>query len=100
MTNHTILTQEDIASQLQNLPDWRAEDGELKAEFTFNTFTDAIAFINRVAEVAEEMQHHPEFCNAYNKVSFAFCTHDVGNKITDTDMQIAEKISRLAAQFQ
>jgi len=98
MSEHTILTQEDIASRLQDLPDWRAEDGNLKAEFTFNSFMDAIAFINKVAEAAEEMQHHPEFCSAYNRVTFSFCTHDVGDKITDTDMRMAEQISQLTQQ--
>ncbi len=53
----------------------------------------------QVAIEAEVMNHHPEFYNSWNKVSFSFCTHDVGNKITDADIAIAAKISALAEKF-
>ena len=60
---------------------------------------DAIAFIVEIAIEAEVMNHHPEFHNSYNIVSFSFCTHDVGHKITDTDIKLAEKISETARRF-
>lgn len=99
MLNHTVLTKAELASALHNLDDWSVQNGEVCAEFTFHDFTEAIDFIKAVADVAEEMNHHPGFCNAYNKVSFSFCTHDVGNEITDTDINMAAKISDTARSF-
>ena len=46
------------------------------------------------------MNHHPEFHNAYNRVSFSFCTHDAGFRITDLDIEIASRISAAAHRFQ
>lgn len=96
MTRHTILSEAALTSALQKLDDWSVLDQKLHAEFTFKDFNEAIAFINSVAVLAEEHDHHPEFCNSYNKVSFSFCTHDVGNQITDTDIKIAARISEAA----
>lgn len=96
MSNRKILTDEEIASALQKLEGWSVQSGEMCAEFTFRDFVQAIDFINKIAVLAEEMNHHPEFCIAYNKVSFSFCTHDVGNKITDADIEIAAGISTIA----
>jgi pterin-4a-carbinolamine dehydratase len=45
------------------------------------------------------MNHHPEFHNSYNVISFSFCTHDVGHKITDTDIKLAERLNEIAKRF-
>ena len=96
---HRILSNEEIARGLQSLPDWRYVAPNIEAQFAFANFRDAIAFIVQVAIEAEVMNHHPEFTNSWNLVSFAFCTHDVGYKITDTDLELAERISAAAARF-
>ena len=96
MSKHKVLTEAELASALAELDGWSVQDGEICAEFQFDSFMQAINFINKVANVAEEMDHHPEFCNSYNKVSFSFCTHDVGNKITDTDIRMAREINEIA----
>jgi 4a-hydroxytetrahydrobiopterin dehydratase len=96
---HKILTDAEIKSELKNLKDWSVKGSNIEASFDFQTFRDAISFIVQIAIEAEAMNHHPEFFNSYNKVSFSFCTHDVGNKITDADVEIARKISHAARRF-
>jgi 4a-hydroxytetrahydrobiopterin dehydratase len=96
MSRPKILTKAEIDAELKNLADWSVKGQNIEASFEFKTFRDAIAFIVQIAIEAEVLNHHPEFFNSYNKVSFSFCTHDVGNKITDLDIQIASKISTAA----
>ena len=72
----------------------------IEATYALKTFRDAIAFIVEIAIEAEVMNHHPEFHNSYNVVSFSFCTHDAGMKITDLDIETAKRISALARRFQ
>lgn len=84
---------------MKDLPDWRVETGELHGDFTFKNFTQAFAFITQIALEAEKMDHHPTWTNAYNRVSFSFCTHDAGNQITDLDTKMAGIISRVATLY-
>ena len=63
-------------------------------------FAGQHALIVEVAIQAEVMNHHPEFHNSYNTLSFSFCTHDAGMKITDLDIETAKHISALARRFQ
>lgn len=99
MAKHKILTQSEIQSELKHLKDWSVNGQNIEASFEFRSFRDAISFIVQIAIEAEVVNHHPEFYNSYNKVSFSFCTHDVGNKITDADIDIASKISNTAHRF-
>jgi 4a-hydroxytetrahydrobiopterin dehydratase len=100
MPNYRILGDEEIRSALTDLPDWSVKAPNIEATFELKTFRDAIAFIVEIAIEAEVMNHHPEFKNSYNVVSFSFCTHDAGMKITDLDIETARKISALAKRFQ
>ena len=99
MSKHRIFSEAEISTALSALPDWRYAAPNIEAEFAFATFRDAIAFIVEIAFEAEAMNHHPEFRNVYNRVAFALRTHDAGDKITDTDVALAEKISAAAARF-
>ena len=99
MPKHKILSEAEIRSELQHLKDWSVKGQNIEASFEFRTFRDAISFIVQIAIEAEVLNYHPEFYNSYNKVSFSFCTHDVGNKITDADIEIASKISVVAQRF-
>ena len=96
---HKILDESAIAQALKALPGWSVKAGNLEAKFAFKGFRDAIAFIMQIAIEAEVMNHHPEFHNSYSVVSFSFCTHDVGHKITDTDIRLAAAISKAADRF-
>jgi 4a-hydroxytetrahydrobiopterin dehydratase len=99
MATHKILTEAEISDALKALPDWSYKAPNIESKFAFHDFRDAIAFIVQVAIEAEVMNHHPEFHNSYNIIAFSFCTHDVGNKVTDTDMKFAKRISEIAKRF-
>src|SRR5580692_1301586 len=99
MANYKILTEAEIKSEVEKLKDWSVKSPNIEASFTFKTFRDAISFIVQVAIEAEVLNHHPEFHNSYNNVSFSFCTHDAGFKITDLDIKTASRISAIAHRF-
>jgi 4a-hydroxytetrahydrobiopterin dehydratase len=73
---------------------WEAKDDKLTKTFQFKDFVTAMEFLNRVAEVAESEQHHPDFAVHYNKVDFTIWTHDVGG-LSENDFIVAAKIDTL-----
>lgn len=75
---------------------WIEEDNKLKKTFTFNNFIEAFGFMSKVAIVAEKLNHHPNWSNVYNTVSFELCTHDAGNTVTERDKKLAAEIDKLA----
>jgi 4a-hydroxytetrahydrobiopterin dehydratase len=83
----------DIAIQreLGTLPGWSRRGGVLQKSFAFPTFMDAIAFVNRVAEAAEALDHHPDLDIRYNKVVAALSTHSAGG-ITQLDLDLAHRM--------
>ncbi|WP_200975379.1 4a-hydroxytetrahydrobiopterin dehydratase [Echinicola sp. 20G] len=74
---------------------WPEENNRLKKTFEFSDFTEAFAFMCRVAFLAEAHQHHPNWSNVYNKVTIELTTHDQGNVVTDKDRKLAEAIDQL-----
>ncbi len=74
---------------------WIEQNNRLVREYEFENFREAFAFMAQVAEVAEEMNHHPWWSNVYNKVRFELCTHDVGNTVTAKDEALAEAIEAI-----
>ncbi len=76
---------------------WRREaddDGNwIERVFEFADFRDAWAFLTRVAFEAEDMNHHPEIANVYSTVRLALSTHDAGNRVTETDLELARRIN-------
>lgn len=82
--------------QIRNIMDWTTDKNKLTKTFTFNDFTEAFAFMVKVAIVAEKMNHHPTWTNTWNRVSFELSTHDAGNIVTEKDRKLAEAIDRLA----
>ena len=96
---NVILSESQIAQALAPLPDWSYRAPNIEAKYAFANFRDALAFIVQVGIQAEVMDHHPEFHNSWNKVTFSFCTHDAGNKITDADIALAKHIDEIAARF-
>ena len=74
----------------------RSADGKaLERRFTFKDFSEAFAFLTRVALHAEKVDHHPEFTNVWNKVDFRLTSHDAGG-VTERDVALAEAIDALA----
>jgi 4a-hydroxytetrahydrobiopterin dehydratase len=96
---HKILGDQEIEAALKTAPGWRRDGENIVKTFAFETFRDAIAYVVLVGIEAEMMNHHPEFHNSYNVISFAFCTHDVGRKITDTDIRLAQRLNEIAQRF-
>ena len=74
---------------------WRETSEGLEAEFEFKDFLEAFAFMTKVASIAEEQQHHPEWSNIYNRVSIRLRTHDASNSITEKDRRLAAAIESL-----
>ncbi|WP_186757365.1 4a-hydroxytetrahydrobiopterin dehydratase [Echinicola salinicaeni] len=74
---------------------WVEEDNKLKKTFEFVDFTEAFAFMCRVAFLAEAQGHHPNWSNVYNKVVIELCTHDKGNIVTEKDRKLADAIDNL-----
>jgi 4a-hydroxytetrahydrobiopterin dehydratase len=89
------LERQQVAEHLQKLPHWTLQGDQIERLFTFANFVDAMIFVNRVAEIAEEEGHHPDIRIAYNRVTLTLSTHDAGG-LTQKDFQIARRIDSLA----
>jgi 4a-hydroxytetrahydrobiopterin dehydratase len=74
---------------------WIEQNNKLVREYEFEDFKEAFAFMTQVAEIAEEMNHHPWWSNVYNKVRFELSTHDAGDKVTEKDEALADAIEAI-----
>jgi 4a-hydroxytetrahydrobiopterin dehydratase len=93
----TPLTDAEIEQRIATAGEWRkGEDSSIVRELEFADFTAAIAFINRVAEIAEAANHHPDILlHGWNKVRLTLSTHSQGG-LTDADFQLAARVDQLA----
>ena len=89
-----VLSTEDLEGMLKKLPEWELEGGAIERTFEFEDFNEAMDFVNTVAEVAEEADHHPDIDIRWNKVRLALVTHSAGG-ITEADTEMAQRIDRL-----
>ena len=71
---------------------WQETNNSLYRKFEFADFRQAFTFMEKVAEAAESMNHHPKWTNVYNVVEIWLSTHDAGNIVTDKDRQLATQI--------
>lgn len=78
---------------------WKEENNTLVKSFKFKDFITAFGFMSSVAIVAEKMNHHPNWSNVYNTVSFQLNTHDAGDIVTDKDHKLAAAIDEIAKNF-
>lgn len=74
---------------------WKEENNKLYKKFQFKNFSEAFAFMTRVAIEAEKMNHHPEWKNVYNTVEIWLSTHDAGNIVTEKDRKLAARIDQI-----
>ncbi len=79
---------------------WKEENNKLSREFVCKDFIQAFAFMTQVATVINEMDHHPEWSNVYNKVNISLFTHDAGDSVTDKDRQLAKRIDEIYSMQQ
>jgi len=89
------LTDTELEMALSDLEGWTVENDKLTKLFSFESFRDAMTFLMRLSFEVEEMNHHPEIENVYNKVRFSLTTHDAGSKVTEKDVKLARMIEKL-----
>lgn len=90
------LTQAERDAALTDMPDWtlRADGLAIERRFKFRDFSEAFAFMTRVALLAEQVDHHPEWANVYNRVDITLTTHDAGG-LSQRDVALAKAIGGL-----
>ncbi|MGD0796441.1 MAG: 4a-hydroxytetrahydrobiopterin dehydratase [Acidobacteriaceae bacterium] len=86
------LSEHELHQLLAELPEWAHQDGMLVRYWNFKDFVEAMAFVNRVAALAEADQHHPDIDIRYNRVRLALVSHDAGG-ITARDAKMARHLS-------
>ena len=89
------LERQQVAEGLQKLTNWTLQGDQIERLLKFENFVDAMIFVNKVAEIAEEEEHHPDIRIVYNRVTLALTTHDAGG-LTQKDFQMARRIDSLA----
>lgn len=95
MTNAVTIVEQDAQSWIENHPDWTLVGDKLQVSYRFKDFVGAFSFLTRVAMIAEEQNHHPHIENCYNEVTLTLSTYDDGDKVTQKDFDLAEKIEEL-----
>jgi len=90
-----LLNAQDIKDWLKKLPEWELEKKHIERTFEFEDFNGAIDFVNGVAEIAEDEEHHPDIDIRYNKVRVQLSTHSEGG-LTERDFEVAEKVDTLS----
>lgn len=88
------LSVEQINSSLKNTPGWLFQDTTLIKEYRFKDFKEAIEFVNKLAPVAEELNHHPDISISYNKVFLRLSSHSEQG-LTEKDFTLAQRINEL-----
>lgn len=82
------MSAQEITQKLQQHPQWTELSGSIQRTFQFKDFVAAMAFVNKVADYAESVQHHPDILVRWNKVTLSVNTHDAGG-ITEKDFALA-----------
>ena len=84
------LAQQDIEHRLAKFPEWSLTGDAIQRTFNFDTFLEAMSFVVRIAELAEDLGHHPDILIRYNKVTLTVSTHDAGG-LTEKDFELARQ---------
>jgi 4a-hydroxytetrahydrobiopterin dehydratase len=85
------LSEEQIKEKLKALPGWEYKNNAISKTFKFKEFLHGIEFVQKVAEMAEAADHHPDITINYTRVTFSCSTHDAGG-VTDKDFKLAQNI--------
>lgn len=91
------LDETGVAALLANLPEWERRGDTLFRSFRFGSFRRAFGFMTQLAMVAEQLGHHPEWCNVYDRVDITMTTHDVGG-LSSLDAEFIEAADRIAGE--
>ena len=88
------LTDSEIDYNLTGLKGWSLDDGRIVKQIVFKDFKEAIEMMVKIGVVSEELNHHPDWFNSYNKLNIKLCSHDVGG-ITMLDFELAIRIEEI-----
>lgn len=88
------LSSDQARQRLATLDNWELRDGKIRRSLKFSDFKETMVFVNKIADEAEEMDHHPDIHISYNKLELELITHSEGG-LTDKDFTLAHKIDRL-----
>ncbi|MGI9354075.1 MAG: 4a-hydroxytetrahydrobiopterin dehydratase [Rhizobiaceae bacterium] len=92
-----LLTDSERETALDSLDGWYDSAGtSISKKFKFRTFTEAFAFMVKIATIADKMNHHPDWTNIYNKVDVTLSTHDKGG-VTKLDIDLAGEMDKAAS---
>jgi len=89
-----LLEEAQITAALKKLSEWDIEGKSITRTVEFEDFSESIDFVNYLADIAEEAQHHPDILIKYNKVILNLTTHDAGG-VTELDFELAQRIDNL-----
>lgn len=92
-----LLEDDDLTTALKKCPEWDYEKKAITRTIEFEEFTEAIDFVNDLAEIAEEAQHHPDITikhTKHTKITLRLTTHDAGG-VTDSDIELAQRVDNL-----
>jgi len=90
-----VLTDSEIQNALASLPGWKKNGLAIQRVFEFPDFKAAMQFVNKIADAAEQANHHPDIDIRYNKVTMALISHDSGG-VTQRDVKMASRINQIA----
>ena len=90
------LSEAALESALADLPGWEVKEGKLHKTFKFASFGRALGWMVTAGIEADKMDHHPEWSNVYNRVTVNLVTHDLGDEISNLDVELAQKMEKLA----
>lgn len=90
-----LIKADQLKIRLKKIPEWELEKKHIERSFEFDDFSESIDFVNAVAEVSEDEEHHPDIDIRYNKVRLVLSTHSKGG-LTDLDFALAERIDTLS----
>ena len=89
-----LLESAELRAALKKCPEWDHEKNAITRTIEFEEFNDAIDFVNDLAEIVEEAQHHPDITIRHNRVTLKLTTDDVGG-VTDLDIELAQRVDNL-----
>jgi len=91
-----VLTDSEIQQALASLPHWQRQGKAIQRVYEFPDFKAAMQFVNKVADAAEQANHHPDIDIRYNKVTLALVSHDSGG-VTQRDVKMARRINEISS---
>ena len=94
MMDRTLLPPDEVAALGERLPGWDCDGPSLSRVVEFTDFAEAFAFMVRVAEVAEDLDHHPDWSNSWTRVTLAVTAHSAGG-LTGLDVEFAQRVDQL-----